>query len=257
MERVHDPRRGLAAILLLGTLAAPARADEPVRSQWTALASGLWYRSWSIDAGEDSPATGHAFRADPRAVRLTVLDARRDGRRAARVDALREESGAYLVVNGGFFDEQNRPLGLLVGDGRERSPLRKVDQGVFFIAEGRPMIQHTRDPLPWPLETAIQAGPRLVVDGRALQLKQQQSRRTSICLPGDGNVIIVVFPAAVSLADLAEHLVKPPASGGLGCWAALNLDGGPSTQASLSTPAMALEVHGGWPVPDALAVLPR
>jgi uncharacterized protein YigE (DUF2233 family) len=128
---------------------------------------------------------------------------------------------------------------------------------VFLISEGKPAIQHTRDPLPTNVDTALQAGPRLIVNGRPLQLKPQASRRTCVCLPGDGTVLIVIFPTAVSLADLATHLVKPPADGGLGCWSALNLDGGPSTQLSLATTEMNLEVAGGWPVPNGLAILPR
>ena len=197
------------------------------------------------------------FRADPRIVRMTVLDARRIDRGVARVSVLRQESQAYLVVNGGFFDEKAQPLGLVVGDGRQTSPLRKVDQGVFVISMGKPAILHSRDPLPVSLDAALQSGPRLVVDGRALQLKPQVSRRSSICLPGDGTVMVVVFPLPVSLSDLAQNLVRHPADGGLGCWSALNLDGGPSTQLSVATPALNLEVEGGWGVPNGIAILPK
>lgn len=188
---------------------------------------------------------------------MTALDARKTERRVAKVSVLREEARAYLVVNGGFFDENTAPLGLVVGDGKETSPLRKVDQGVFVIAMGRPTIQHTRDLLPAPIDMAIQCGPRLVVDGRALQLKPQVSRRTSICLPGDGTVMVVVFPSPISLSDLAQGLVHPPEKGGLGCWNALNLDGGPSTQLSAATPRLSLEIEGGWGVPNGLAILPK
>jgi uncharacterized protein YigE (DUF2233 family) len=188
---------------------------------------------------------------------VTVIDARRVGRNAATAGRMRAETDAYLVVNGGFFDEKTRPLGLVVGDGRQTSALRKVDQGVFVIADGKPIIQHSRDPLPPNIETGIQAGPRLVVNGRALRLKPQASRRTSICLPGDGTVMIVVVPAAISLADLAANLVRPAASGGLSCWVALNLDGGPSTQLSVDTAELDLDIPGGWPVPNGVAVLPK
>ena len=142
---------------------------------------------------------------------MTVVDARRPDRTVARAETMRSESQAYVVVNGGFFDENSRPLGLVVGDGKEMSPLRKVDQGLFLISMGKPVIQHTRDPLPSGVDTALQSGPRLVVDGRALQLKPQVSRRTSICLPGDGTVMLVVFPTAISLSDLAGALARPVA----------------------------------------------
>lgn len=246
--------------LLAGMVVAAATvvADEERTSPWTALAPGLWYRPWHVVRSTDSTdVSGHVFRADPRIVHMTAVDARRADRRVAPVNTLREEARAYVVVNGGFFDENTRPLGLVVSDGKETSPLRKVDQGLFVISMGRPTIQHARDPLPAPIDTALQSGPRLVVDGRSLQLKPQVSRRTSICLPGDGTVMIVVFPSPISLSDLAQNMVLPPEKGGLGCWSALNLDGGPSTQLSAATATLNLEVEGGWGVPNGLAVLPK
>jgi uncharacterized protein YigE (DUF2233 family) len=249
---------GLVAAAIWLSVANTGATEDASRTRWTTLAPGLWYREWSFETGADrSEATAHVFRADPRLVRITVIDARRRGRDVAPVSTLREESGAYLVVNGSFFDERGRPLGLVVRDGKELSALRRVDQGVFFIKEGKAAIQHTRDALPNGLETAVQAGPRLVVEGRPLRLKQQVSRRTCVCLPGDGNVLFVVLHARVSLIDLARELSRPAVEGGLGCWSALNLDGGPSTQLSVATDTMPLEIEGGWGVPNGLAVLPK
>jgi hypothetical protein len=246
------------ALMAFVPLARTRAADEPRSTEWNALTPGLWYRPWNIErSDEGSSLDGHVFRADPRIVHMTVVDARRPDRTVARAETMRSESQAYVVINGGFFDENAHPLGLLVGDGKEMSPLRKVDQGLFLISMGKPIIQHTRDPLPPGVETALQSGPRLVVNGKALQLKPQVSRRTSICLPGDGTVMLVVFPTAISLSDLAEALARPVAEGGLGCWSALNLDGGPSTQLSVATPALHLEVEGGWGVPNGLAILPK
>ncbi|HUE38790.1 MAG TPA: phosphodiester glycosidase family protein [Candidatus Binatia bacterium] len=254
-------RRHISALvrvlLTLIVLVYPAAAQEPRASPWTALAPGLWYRRWAVDVEEDSAIEGHVFRADPRILHVTVIDARRADRRTAPVATMRREAQAYVVVNGGFFDEKAEPLGLVVGDGKQTSPLRKVDQGVFLISLGRPIIQHTRDPLPDPIDTALQSGPRLVVAGRVVQLKPQSSRRTSVCLPGDGTVMIVVFTVPISLPDLATNLARPASDGGLGCWSALNLDGGPSTQLSVAAPSLTLEVEGGWGVPNGLAILPR
>jgi hypothetical protein len=246
-----------AAALTLIVCSLPALADESRSAAWTSLAPGLWYRHWGVDVGEGAALEGHVFRADPRILHMTVLDSRRPDRKIAPVADLRRESQAYVVVNGGFFDENDVPLGLVVGDGKQTSALRKVDQGVFLISAGRPSIQHTRDPLPAMIDAGLQSGPRLVVAGRVLPLKPQSSRRTSVCLPGDGTVIIVVFTAPISLADLASNLARPTADGGLGCWSALNLDGGPSTQLSVATPALTMEEKGGWGVPNGLAILPK
>ena len=245
------------ALIALVRLSATAAAEEARASPWNALAPGLWYRIWTVDAEDASMPDAYVFRADPRAVHMTVVDARRSGRKVATAATLRAEAQAYLVVNGGFFDENAEPLGLVVGDGKQTSPLRKVDQGVFLISMGKPVIQHSRDPLPAVIDAGLQSGPRLVVDGRALRLKPQVSRRTCVCLPGDGTVMVVVVPMPVSLSDLARNLARSAADGGLGCWSALNLDGGPSTQLSVGTAGLNLNVEGGWGIPNGLAIGPR
>lgn len=232
-------------------------ASQFERTEWTTLTKGLWHLEWSPRReGEAVAVVAQAFRIDPRLLRVTVLAARTRERDSAHVKTLREESGAYLVVNASFFDPENRPLGLVVGDGSEQSKLRNLDQGIFLISEGHPQILHSRDPLPERIDVAVQAFPRLVVEGRALRLKRRNSRRTVLCVPGDGSVIVVVIPQAIALPDLAANLARPVNEGGLGCWSALNLDGGPSTQLSLRTPALSLEIPGGWPVPNGLAILP-
>jgi uncharacterized protein YigE (DUF2233 family) len=188
---------------------------------------------------------------------VTVLDARRDDRDTAPVRALRVESGAYLVVNASFFDHENRPLGLVIADGVRQSNLRNLDQGVFLISNGQPRIQGSRDPLPEHIDMAVQSFPRLVIEGSPIRLKPKPSRRTVLCVPGDGSLVIIIVSQAISLPDLAMSLADPVTEGGLGCWSALNLDGGSSTQASILTPTLTLEVPGTGPVPNGLAVLPR
>ena len=68
-------------------------------------------------------------------------------------------------------------------------------------------------------------------------------------------VLLVTEP--VGAPSLAGWLSRPARRGGLGCHDALNLDGGPSTQASLRAGDTRLEVLGGWPVPTGLVVVPR
>jgi hypothetical protein len=66
---------------------------------------------------------------------------------------------------------------------------------------------------------------------------------------------LVVSTKAEATA-FARFLADPPDKGGLGCWDALNLDGGPSTQLVVKLPALALSLPGGWRVPNALVVAP-
>jgi uncharacterized protein YigE (DUF2233 family) len=246
---VRRPARLLAFLLpLLAALAAPARAELV----WRELAPGLEYAALSVPAAGDAVA-GHAFRADPRRVRVAVLDARREGRARASARELRAEGAALVAVNGGFFDEHGAPLGLVVSDGVQRNPLRRVDWGVFALRGGAASIVHTREYVAAPdVAAALQVGPRLVVAGRPTQLKPQVSRRSALCVHPDGRVTLLVT-GALEAGALARFLAPPAGEAGLACRDALNLDGGPSTQLSARAGDFALEVAGGWPVPNAVA----
>jgi uncharacterized protein YigE (DUF2233 family) len=246
--------RALAAWLLaLAAAGGPARADEA----WREIAPGLQHRTLEIPTEDGDRVDGHAFRADLRRVRVGVLDARRAGRPRATAPELLAESGALVAVNGGFFDERGAPLGLVVSGGVVRNPLRRVDWGVFSVRAGTASIVHTREYEASPgVEAAVQVGPRLVVNGRPTPLKPQTSRRSAVCVHRDGRVTLLVT-GAVEAGDLARFLAAPAAGGGLACADALNLDGGPSTQLAARAGDFSLDVAGGWPVPNAVAFLPR
>jgi uncharacterized protein YigE (DUF2233 family) len=253
-----QPGRGRRRVLawlawLCAALAAPACGAEA----WRELAPGLHYRAIDVPVAGGGRVPGHAFRADPRRVRVAVLDARAGGRARASVKDLRGESGAWVVLNGGFFDEKGAPLGLVVSRGALRNPLRRVDWGVFALRGDAPSIVHTKEYVAsGDVSEALQVGPRLVVAGRPTQLKPQSSRRSALCVHADGRVSLVATES-VDARDLARLLAAPEAEGGLACSDALNLDGGPSTQLSARAGDFALEVTGGWPVPNAVAFAPR
>jgi hypothetical protein len=100
----------------------------------------------------------------------------------------------------------------------------------------------------------VQGIPRLVVGGKVQQLKPQRAERTAVC--AEGSVIVLVVSTKAETTAFARVLADPPETGGLGCWVALNLDGGPSTQLMVKLPALALSLPGGWGVPNALVVAP-
>ncbi len=179
------------------------------------------------------------------------------GARKSTVQVLGPATHAIVAVNGGFFDERARSLGLLVDRGIVLNPLRKADWGVFFVSKSsrRARLVHTRQwasrarsSLP---EFAIQAGPRLVVEGRPLSFKSQRARRTVLGIrPGGKEVVLVVFSQPILTAELARQMMVP-----LGCTYALNLDGGSSTQLWSSMDSVA-SVRG-IPVTNVVTVHPR
>ncbi|MFO0735244.1 MAG: phosphodiester glycosidase family protein [Labilithrix sp.] len=151
------------------------------------------------------------------------------------IDGTLAKAEAELVVNGGFFGPDQKPLGLAMSKGAVLSRLSKQMSGGVLSSDGE------RAQL-FPAETyevadggtfAIQCRPRLVVD-RAPNVKTddgKRAERTALCLRDGGKVIDVVIirgsddgeSPGPSLFALAQFLHRS------GCESALNLDGGPST----------------------------
>ncbi len=164
-------------------------------------------------------------------------------------------AGAVVAaVNGGFFDENGRSLGLRVTRGDVAVGQRgHVDWGVFYVAAGRAHIVHSRDfALRDGIDAAIQVGPRILIDGVVPKLKPQLARRTGIALDRDGkSVTLVISDRPIEAGSLGSRLAA------LGFQAALLLDGGPSTQLAAALGGERVDIPGGYPVPDLLAIVRR
>ena len=166
-------------------------------------------------------------------------------------------SQVVAVVNGGFFDDRGRSLGLRLIHGAAAVPFRDhVDWGVFTVADRRARIVHSRDfAVASNIQAAIQVGPRILIAGTVPSLKPQLARRTAVAIDRGGkSVTLIVADAPVDAAVLGSRLAS------LGFDSALLLDGGPSTQIAVAlggSRAGALEIPGGYPVPDLLAIVRR
>ena len=108
--------------------------------------------------------------------------------------ALRRDLSAVAAINGGFFDDDRRSLGLRIAGGKTAVPLRRgVDWGVLVVRPGRAAIVHSREFKPDArIEGAIQVGPRLVVAGQPLRLKPQSARRSAVALDREGRTLTLV-----------------------------------------------------------------
>lgn len=250
-------RRGLAGLLLVGAMAAWLSACAVRPAGWRQAAPGLSYRTLRLPASDaNGSAVLHVLRVHPQHYRIALLTAGEG--QTATVREMAERSGAVAAINGGFFDERFRPLGLRVSRGRQLHPLRRANWGVFLIRSGKAAIVHTRDYRPAGVTEALQCGPRLVVNGQPTQLKPQSARRACIAIDRQGRILLAVSHGAdVDATRLARLLCTPEARGGLGCRDALNLDGGPSAQLYASAGDLRLDLQGTWGVPDGLGVFRR
>jgi uncharacterized protein YigE (DUF2233 family) len=198
----------LACLACLAALAPSVagckrRDEEPARAHVPLPAGG---------AAVDEPDAGASLIEDARRYDVRTWSFALDGYEmrvvdagmSTALDAVLARSDAELVVNGGFFDPQGKPVGLVM------SELAMPDGARF----------------------AVQCRPRLVVNG-APNVKSDdghRSERTALCLRDGGKAIDVVIVKGAtsespgpSLFALGKYLAQR------GCEGALNLDGGPST----------------------------
>lgn len=238
--------------------------DAGTTPSWRALNDGLGYRTFEADG-----TRWHLVRVPLDRWELRVADARRKDRTVATVAVLRDEVKAPVAINGTFFDEKQLPLGLLVSQGKELNPRRDVNWWAALVvrdragrAEAAILTTEQLELLPgeerFSLRFAVQVGPRTVVDGRALKLKNQVAARSAVCVVKPDEVVFIATEGAgVESNALAKRMATGVDDGGFGCTAGLMLDGGPSTQLSVKTQEFALDVPGGWGVPNAVVVVPR
>ena len=216
----------------------------PLFAGWGTVVEGIEYRK--LTTGE---ARIHYFRIDPSRTRLDLLLASDHQVPHQSAKTFREKTGAGLAVNGGFFDESFRSLGLLVKGGRIVNPVRNAGWGIFQIREGRPAIIHRSEWSPEGVDLALQVGPRLVVNGRIPSFKPESEphRRSAVGITADGKLLIALCETPIGIGEWAALLSREAPN-------ALNLDGGGSSQISVKLKEFSLEVPGTTGVPNAVAV---
>jgi uncharacterized protein YigE (DUF2233 family) len=246
------------AVLLAGCAPRPAvvSAPPPRSASPPPAAVTAGFDVVEVDTGA-SPVTVLAARGDLGRVRVKVVAGPRAREQWQTAAQVAQRLGALAVINGGYFDEQSRPLGLIVSDGRQVNPLRSADWGVLLVRGRRAEIVHTRQVRELEgVQQALQCGPRLVAEGRPLKLKPSAPEpRSAVGLDAAGRLVLAATThGGLTLAQFAAILARPEAEGGLGLSAALNLDGGPSSQ--MCVPGRA-DLPGGWAMPSHLALLPE
>jgi uncharacterized protein YigE (DUF2233 family) len=201
----------------------------------------------------------HVFAFDAMRYRVKVVQQSEAG--GDNIGAFLRSPEDVLAVNGGFFDIDSRsrlsPSGLLVVD---RTMVRNVSSnagsGVVFVSDASVGIVFRKDLPSDGVTSAVQSGPLLVDPGRKMGIYRNdfdRENRTAVCLR-PGVMVFVVVEGGLSLFELAEVLAASPENGGIGCDVALNLDGGPSTQAILRTEKFGVSISGRWRLQNALVV---
>ena len=221
-----------------------------VRAQpWQQLGAGLSEKRVNVDSYGISL---FAWRLDPGRYRMRV--AIQSDPHGSTVSDLRLAQRATLAVNGGFFDIDREgrltAAGYLSSKGRHVAPYRDGAGSAVLYQQGDSIdIAASKDTDVYARASdAVQAGP-MVVDpgGRNGIYRNDFNRhdRTSVCISGT-DIVVVVVKGGLSLYELGALLSAPEKDGGFTCDRAINLDGGPSTQASLALERQSIEIEATW-----------
>jgi len=136
-------------------------------------------------------------------------------------------------VNGGYFDPQNAPVGLLISDGKLIAPLRKARllSGMLVVAKGRVELLRSAEYSSRKGATdAVQCGPFLVDGGKAVAgLNDTRSARRTFVLTSGTDRAVIGLCSSVTLAELGQILATPRLAPDLKVRRALNLAGGSSS----------------------------
>jgi exopolysaccharide biosynthesis protein len=225
----------LTALILTVVLAAAARAD------WEKVAPG-------VDFQEFKEGTMDVFvtRIDLTNPALAVISSR-EVDRATRVTDFAKRTQAVAAINGDYFDDQFKPVGLTLtecGSWIERAPSKRKE-AFIAIAAGRAELEKSADlgdddtPADWAKE-GISGWPILVDECTPLSAAQLPGSdaftrsphpRTAIGIAKNGTTMYFVAAdgrrtgvPGLTLAELATFM-----SDRLHACSAVNLDGGGST----------------------------
>lgn len=217
---------------------------------WKNIADGIEYQKVSAGTGFI-----HFFKIDTLKYKLDVITAKQFGLTNIDAKTIAQKSNALIAINGGFFTPEFASLGLLVQSGKKNNPIKMTSWWhIFQMNRFKPMIISKQSfELTPDIEMAIEAGPRILSDGHTLEgLKETLAERTAIGIDRSGKIIIAVTENyMVSLSKFAEYLTS------VGCYDALNLDGGSSTQLYAKIKGFELLRAGLSPVANGVGVFPR
>lgn len=169
------------------------------------------------------------------------------------------ETGALLLVNGGFFTPEQVATGRIIIDGQGSGVSYVGFGGMLAVSEAGVEVRalaerpYTADE---PLQFALQCFPILVRQGTAAYEEEdgRTARRTAVGIDEDGRLLFILANwGGFSLRQFSQFLAATAWEWGL--QTALNLDGGASSGLLLREPPLSLPAL--TPLPVVIVVQPR
>lgn len=219
----------------------PARATEAANalfsSQWKALEEGVSVIQASTALGTRITA----LKLSQGKVRFSIEQ--QDNSKGERAGSVLNRTNAFIVINGGFFGERVEgdlyPVGKLIDDGNILSA-PWIGQGGYLAIDGSGNIQifSSQSLIPEDVVEAVQSRPVLMEPGRRWAMNSngnEPDRRTLLCKLANGDIVLMLVTGGGLTLFEAGWLFRSPAWGGFfDCDSAIALDGGSSTQMSIT-----------------------
>jgi len=250
----------LRSALFLFAAAATAHAEWTIASaESEAGSAGVVHRHVLLEnAANGDHATFELAIFSAKSCALRIID-NPDSERLASI-MTREK---YVCgVNGGYFDEQFKPIGLRIVNGQTLAPLKRARliTGVLLASPRGVQIVRAREfSQRQKIEAAIQCGPFLVDRSQRVGgLNNSQQARRTFAATAMNERALLGFCSEVSLADLANILATTSVTADLKIQRALNLDGGSSSAFWFAREnGSAFSIPEQKPVRDFVGVLPK
>ena len=231
-------------------------SPPPPDTGWTTLQTGLERRTIRLlDAAGRQTEQLYLLRIDPAYFDFQI--AYSPGRPKS-LPAWQVETGALVVVNGGYFTETYEATGVIVVDGAASGVSYTGFGGMFAVLDAGPEVRRLTE-RPYspdePLRFALQSFPVLVRPGGAPGFPNEDgitARRAVVAQDRNGRILFILAPfGSFTLHEMSVFLVDSD----LDIEVALNLDGGTSTGLVLAEPAESVLAFTA--VPAVITVYPR
>jgi uncharacterized protein YigE (DUF2233 family) len=220
--------------LLTVALGVCGASNALAELKWQRLGNGLETTEIRVNNSFIFPPSVYFYRSNLKNFSIEALSAERYGATRLSAKEFAIKSGATLTVNANYFNEVGRALGLVVSSTKQLSTIHKAGSaltGIFLVKTGIPSIlDRSRYSVIGAPSMAVQAGPRLLSEGKALRVEaEERARRAGVCIDHKLRVVFFIAPSSfrgITLKELQAVLQRPE----INCYDALNFDGGGSAQ---------------------------
>ena len=262
----------IVGILLSGFCASADSADSPVKLKssptlavigvgaWKSVQKGIDLRKITLERAQSAHSLDlKLFRFDTSLIVPRVIYGAEHDLKVADVKSLAQKTGAIAAINANYYDPEGRPLAFLKTAARTINPRvspAPIYSGIFGMKDRQPFIAQREDFLPAHADEGVQAGPLLLLGGRAQAITgvpSRPSRRALIGIDKEQRLIIAVTDTllgGLSWTELQELFSAPQWQ--LQAHDLLALDGGGSAQVYIKSGKYEELIAGTAEVPVAI-----